>query len=197
MPLADLGGRAIGRAPSDECSGCMRGAHEKPRALLHQQARSTLAAELLCGLLQRSRSSARRYLGDLGRTPERPRLPRERERAPRARLLRYSRGRGKRSEPWLNAKGRRDAKSLRGAVSTRARLPCGKLYDEETSYLGRAGRAPLPLDNRWARPPRRQQTSSSTTGATRSTDRWSAPMAHYSREYPRFDPRARYKSAPT
>ena len=39
MPLADLGGRAIGRAPSDECSGCMAGAREKPRAQLHQQAR--------------------------------------------------------------------------------------------------------------------------------------------------------------
>ena len=39
MPLADLGGRAIGRAPSDECSGCMAGAREKPRAQLYQQAR--------------------------------------------------------------------------------------------------------------------------------------------------------------
>ena len=39
MPLADLGERAIGRVPSDECSGCMAGAREKPRAQLHQQAR--------------------------------------------------------------------------------------------------------------------------------------------------------------
>ena len=38
MPLADLGERAIGRAPSDECSGCMAEAREKPRAQLHQQA---------------------------------------------------------------------------------------------------------------------------------------------------------------
>ena len=90
--------------------------------------------------------------------------------------------------------------------------------------LGRAGRAPLPLDDERARPVRWQWTSRQTTGATRSKDGWSASRARYSREYgritdrrksvdatgkrvasravnlracPSSEPKARYECAPT
>ena len=83
------------------------------------------------------------------------------------------------------------------AYPKRARLRKDDSCNYERGSDGRARRAPLTLDNRWARSVRRQRTSRLTTGATRSADGWSAPMARYSQKCPRLDLKARYKSAPT